>query len=170
MIKTYENFNNDNSKIWITGIPSGECLQITREALDSLYREELLSYSTQYSEIGFYAFDDDNIDLIKRYVEPNKVGANKISNKNITVNKNDFDKIVIETILSIVDEYPMEIEMYIEDDTIGITYDDLYIEIVISEDSPKYFLVKRHNAKIIDRYRVGTDVDLISRVDHELYN
>ena len=76
-IKIYEEWlpgdkvpTSDNSITWIIGIPSGEAIPVNRDGVNALFKDKLIKYTTKYVDTGFYAFDDENVDLIKRYVDP----------------------------------------------------------------------------------------------------
>lgn len=173
MIKTFEAFETDNSKVYIIGIPSGEALQVKRDDLESLYKEGLIRYDTSYVETGFYAFDDIDVDLVMRYVEkPLKVvPAGKKANKDITIFAHEFDEILVDAILGMIDQYPTDIEIYIQEDCMGISYGDFYMEITMNSTiNPKYKFIKRHKGKVIDKYGIVNDSMLVNRIDHELYN
>jgi hypothetical protein len=192
MIKTFEEYDyvHDNSLVWVVGIPSGEALQIPHENLNPLYAEKLIWYDNKYTGVGFYAFNDDDISLVKRYISPPKKSKDlkvvppKMKTTNgpdIMIYNHHFDDALIDTIVGIMHDYPTEIELYVQDECMGITYGDYYIEIDLEEGrSPRYRLVKRRNlsfssigmgtgSDILDKYGVSTDRQLIDRIETELY-
>ena len=164
-LKRFESFEVDNSKVWVVGIPSGEAFQIIRDDLDILYKSKIIFYDTKYAAIGFFAFKDIDVDEVKKFVKKKKV------EKDIMIFDNQFDKMVSDTIVDIVDQYPHQIELYVSGDILGITYDPWYIEITINDSSRpgKYEIVKRRNGVVTDKYIVGTDNLLIKAIDNELY-
>ena len=172
MLKKFEAFNNNidiPGRIYIIGVPSGEALQVTRQELDDLVENKLVYYSTKYVETGFFVFDDSDIDQVKEYITPIMV-AKKKAPHDVMIYNHDFDEILMDAILGIVDEYPNEIEIYVQDDCMGITAGDTYIEVYLSETGSKYTLTKRLKGNIVDKYKVATDNMLINRIDHELFH
>lgn len=164
MIKKFESFDVDNSKVWIVGIPSGEAFQVSRKDIDSLYKERLIHYSTKYVNIGFYAFDDDDVELVKRYVDKKNV---KKGEKDLLMFDNEFGEIIVDTILEIINKHEGKLDFYIQEDCFGINYGSYYyIEVTIG---PNYYsLVKRFNGAVVDKYQIRTDALLIQRLDEEL--
>jgi hypothetical protein len=174
-LKTFESFEIDNSKVYVIGIPSGEALQVSRDGLDSLIKEKIVIYSTKYVDTGFFVFDDEDVDLVMRYVEKplNVVQARKKAKKDIIVFTNDFDPMVTDAILGIVDDYPTIAELYIQDDCMGITFGDKlawYMEITMNSHGGRYHLVKRYKGEVKDKYNIATDANLIDRIDHEMHH
>lgn len=188
ILKTFEQFEQDNSKIWIVGIPSGEALFINRSDLDILYAQKLVHYNVQYVSTGFFAFKDEDIDDVKfvcnikdnidRLREIKNVKAKPKANHDISIFHNDFDPILIDAILGMIDSNPEDIELYVQDDCLGITYGfgtglkgmeaDYYIEVTMDSHGAKYHLVKRRKGQVVDRYNISTDSHLLQRIDHEL--
>lgn len=172
--ETFNDFNNDNSKIYIIGIPSGEALQVTRDALDDLVCLKLVHYTMKYSEIGFFAFDDKDIVFVMKYVDPKpKNVVPKFFKKelnNITIINSDFDHDVMDGVSEIIDEYPTCVDLYVQDNFMGITYDDYYLEIEeIKERSPKYLITKSWKETRTNRYMVVTNKDIINRIKIEMF-
>ena len=173
MLKKFEAFNNSidiPGRIYIIGVPSGEALQVTRKELDELVENKLVYYSVKYVETGFFVFDDVDIDQLKQYITPVNVSKpKKKAPHDVMIYTHDFDEMLMDAILGIVDEYPDEIEIYVQDDCMGITMGDTYIEVYLRETGSKYFLLRRHKGDIVDKYNVSTDNDLINRIDHEIH-
>lgn len=183
-MKTFEEFNNevpDMDKVWIIGIPSGEALQIKRSDLDILYAQKLVHYNVQYVDTGFFAFKDEDIDDVKfvcNIKEPNVVKSQSKGHHDISIFANDFDPILLDALLGIIDEYPGDIEFYIQDDSFAITYGlgtgirgmegDYYIEINMDSHGARYHLTKRYKGQVKDKYNISTDSGLLQRIDHEL--
>jgi hypothetical protein len=174
-LKTFEEYEYSphGDKVWIIGIPSGEALQVSIDSIEDLYRNKLIHYSVKYVNIGFYAFHDKDIDEIIKYVELEKKlpGVNK-KDKDITILKNNYDPILMNSIIAIIDEYPTPIELYAQNKCIGITYaDDYYIEIDLDKSSNnKYRIMKRYNGRVINKYFISTDKELIDKIEQELYH
>lgn len=177
ILKTFENYNyvHDNSMVWVTGIPSGEALQVPYDSLNALYSEKLIWYDNKYTGVGFYAFNDDDIDLVKRFTKPFQKNLNikkpKIkTSPDVMIYENYFDEELVDIIVGMINEYPEDIEIYIQEECMGITYGDYYIEIDIEEGrSPLYMLLKRLDGEEIDKYGISTDKQLIDRIETELY-
>lgn len=168
-LKTFEEYEyvTDNNKIWIIGIPSGEAFQVSQDAIEDLYREKLIHYNVDYVDIGFFAFKDEDIDDVKKYVIPQTLHK-KDKDKEIFLFKNEFNPDVVNKVLNIVEEYPTKIELYIQDKCMGITYaEDFYIEIDL--DVTKFKYMKRCKGKVIDKYLILTDKMLLDRIERELY-
>lgn len=173
MIKIFEAFEMDNSKVYIIGIPSGEALQVKKDYLESLYKEGLIRYDTSYVGRGFYAFDDIDVDFVMRYVEkPLKVvPAGRKANKDITIFTHDFDETMIDDILDMINRYPTDIDIYIQEDYMSISYGDFYMEITMNSTiTPKYNFIKRSKEKVIYEMNLINDSMLVNRIDRELYN
>lgn len=176
LIKNFESFNNDNSKVWIFGIPSGESFQIDRDILQYLFKEKLVFYTTKYVDIGFHAFKDENVEKIKSYVIKDS-NIIKPYNNNFSIYDNNFNPTLINNIISIIERFNknvsngIDINFYVQEDYIGIDLQDIFIEIQINETkiNSKYRLTKTHLGKIIDKYNVISDENLLNRLYHEIY-
>jgi len=164
MLKTFENFEHDNSKIWIIGIPSGESLQIDRDKHKELYDKQLIIYSTQYSEIGFYLFDDKNIKEINKIIKPSSDA------KDYMIYDNEFNDNLINMIKIIVEKYPYYAELYASEEYMGISYEKNYIEIKKNNTSPNYYLEKRVGGIMVDSYNIATEKLLLKRIEIEMNN
>ncbi len=170
-LKTFESFEIDNSKIWVVGVPSGEAFQVSRDSLDILYQDGMVFYNTKYSQTGFYTFDDNDVKVIKRYVDPKVIKALPKEDKDMMIYDHNFDEMVTDTVLNLVDEYPESAELYMSNNLMGITYGNTYIEISINDadKAGKYTLTKRRKGVVIDKYVISNDNHLINRIDNELY-
>lgn len=177
-LKTFESFEIDNSKEWIIGVPSGEAFHIPRDLLNILYNEKLITFTTGYNQIGLFIFNDDLrfiiIEKIKDFDKNSKPKNSKPKKKidhDIRIFDHNFEEIVINTILNLIGNYDQEVvELYVQDDTLGITYGEFYIEINIISPygSSKYQLIKRENGIIKDKYNIPTDSGLIKRISSEM--
>lgn len=177
-LKTFETFDNGDTmtlpadKIYIIGIPSGEALQVTRDALDDLVCLKLVHYTMKYSEIGFFAFDDKDLTYVNKYVDkPLKVASAKKKVPNdITIINSDFDQDIMDAVFGIIDAVFDQIcvDIYVQDNFMGITYGDYYLEIEIKEKSPKYKVTKSCKEKKTSEYTVPTNKLLIDRIEFEL--
>lgn len=172
ILETYGDFvEHNNSKIWIVGVPSGEALQVTRQQIDDLFQVNLLYYSTKYVSTGFYVFKDKNISTIKDIIKYNKTPKIKTKNKELLIYNNNYDRTLLNAIEQLVEEYVRQIELYVQDDTIGITYNKLYyIEINMSPDNDGFKLTQYHKGNIIDEYYVFTPERLLVSLQHALYD
>lgn len=178
LIKTYESFETDNSKIYIIGIPSGEALQVTRENLDNLLKESLIFYTTKYAEIGFFAFEDENIEVVKRYVDKD---SKTKKGYHFSIGTNNFDKLIINDITIIIEQYRYKKNInrfWVSDDYMIISWQaidfknkschyTLEIELRYG-DSAKYLFIKKVNEKAMDKYYVPNDRVMMARIIHEL--
>jgi hypothetical protein len=54
-------------EIYIVGIPSGEIFYIDRDDLKRLKRKSLVNW---HNGIGYYTFDDENVEKIKKEISP----------------------------------------------------------------------------------------------------
>jgi hypothetical protein len=184
MIKKFESWlpgdktpTNDNSKVWIIGVPSGEAFQVTRDDLNSLHKEGILYYTTEYVEIGFYAFDDENVDLVKRYVKPKKTNYQvEQKNKKKIILRNEFPKELIEKIKDTIDSYQSFSELYIQDDIIEITFDNnFYLEVTKLDDG--YYFIRRQGGVVTNKYSLKSiyndirDSNMVSKaIEDEMYD
>jgi len=159
--KIFENFEIDNSKIWIIGVPSGEALLVDRDKLNELYNNKLIKYSTQYSETGFFVFNDNNKDEIMNYISP------KIENDYI-IYENQFGDQLIKMIKIILDKYPFYIELYVNEGYMTISYEKCHIMIKKNVIGPKYKFEKRNENILIDVYNIQTDKLLMKRIEIDL--
>jgi len=172
-LKTYEQFGGEGKNlVWLTGLPSGEVIQVKKEDLQKLYKEGLIRYddpSGSKYKTGFYAFDDEDLDLVKRYQYKKELPKPKVnSGKDIIILNNDYDDMLINTLVDIMEDYPSPVELYVQDDCIGISYGDFYIEIMMNQGKQKYELVRRYQGAIKDRYGISTDRQLIDRIESEM--
>lgn len=164
MLKTFENFEVDNSKIWIIGVPSGEALQVTKEQLDDLYKNHIIKYSTQYTDIGFYIFDDNNVKQILKLIKP---PTQRIPN-DYMIYDNEFDENLIKMIKTVIENHDEYVELYISSEFLGITFGKSYIEIKKNNEGPKYELDKRFDGSLLDSYVISTEKLLLKRIEIEM--
>lgn len=169
----WEDKDTDNTKVWIIGIPSGEAVRVPYDAINALHKEKLIHYSCEFSETGFFIFEDDDLEFVRRYAIPSSnapLPKIRTRDKEINILKNKFDKRLVGAVMGIINEYPTPIELFAQDDCMGITYGDYYLEIHINVDeNSKYKMLKRHKSKVIDKYTIPTDKLLIDRIESELY-
>lgn len=165
MIKTFENFEHDNSKIWIIGVPSGEALQVDRDIHNELYKKKLISYSTKYSQIGFFIFDDKKLNEILKSVK-------KINTpKDIMIFDHTFGKTLMEAINDIINDYSNYVELYASGNRLGISFTpendkNYYLEI---EKSIKNYIAEiRLNGRFISKYSILNDDDLLRSIKKEM--
>ena len=176
-LQTYNNFN-DNSKVWIIGIPSGEAFQISRDQLDDLYVEALIMFTTKYISTGFYAFNDSEKYKILRMLawtekKDNKEVGDIEEDVEVDNNPSDFiiyendygDDIVLE-IVNIIKRFQLDIEMVVEDTNIKISLDNYCIESNMKLEGYEIKIFKK--GKEIDRYSVPVKKYLIERINFEL--
>lgn len=179
-IKIYEEWlpgdkvpTSDNSITWIIGIPSGEAIPVNRDGVNALFKDKLIKYTTKYVDTGFYAFDDENVDLIKRYVDPKVVAAEKIEDKDILIFKHQFDEDLIDKLLEIVNDCPKYVEFYVEDDKISMLMNGGYhflIELNKERGRGKYSITKKRKDIIIYKYDLVSDRSVIIKMENIFQN
>jgi len=182
-LKTFEEYEytTDSDKVWIIGIPSGEALQVSRDAIEDLYREKLIHYNVDYVDIGFFAFKDENIDYVKSMCnikEEPKVKAKPEAYHDIRIFKNDFNSVLMDVILTTINNSSEDIEFYAQDGSLGITYGpgtgiigtegDYCIEVNMDSHGARYHLVRKRKGRVVDEYNLSTDSQLLQRLDYEL--
>ena len=170
MLKKFESFHKPHidkivkNGVWIIGIPSGEALNIPYDIMDILYNKKLLFYTTKYVDTGFYAFNDADIFKIKDVVY--KTEGIK---KDIMIYPNDFDERFLDILENMLRSYKFYVELYCQDDTLGISYkQNYYIEVSITNKSQKFYLSKKYNGSQIDGYGVSNEKMLLDRIDDEI--
>jgi len=165
---------DENSNIWLIGVPSGEAIQVNIKMLDELYSDDLVYYCMEYNEIGFYAFKDSDYDIIKRRVSfSNDITTRRASKKEhnvYNIQKNNFDTKLVDMIMNITERCSFSVEVYASGDFIGFTYFDYYFEIEMKKTSPKYELTKFYAGNQINRYNIATEKLLLKRIDYELHD
>jgi hypothetical protein len=175
IIETYgEFFKHDNSKVWIVGIPSGESFEVTRKMIDTLFDQKLIYYSTQFVSTGFYAFLDKNVDEIKKIIgleedsKPTTITF-KPKGKEVTIEKNYFPVSLTSAIKVLIDEYEGDIELFVQDDTMGITHGEYYLEVVITPEGDGFQLKQYHRSDLIDQYYATTDAKLLIAIQGSIH-
>jgi hypothetical protein len=168
-LKTYEKFEEEIGKIWVIGMPSGEAFQLADKDLDTLVLQKIVKYYAKNNTIGFFTFEDKDVESVKKYVTPKK-----IPDKNFSVLRNEFSQIIIDTVVEMVRDYPSKAELYIQEETMGITFDNnygqFYLEVEISADNDGYLVLKYHKGNIVDQYYVVEDTKLLKHIEEELYD
>lgn len=165
VVKTFENFEHDNSKIWIYGIPSGEALQINRENHNELYKKKLIYYTTEYTQIGFFAFHDKNVDEILELID------NKKEPKDIFIYEHKFGKTLIDAVEDIINSYKKYAELYASGNVMGISFSPknqktYYLQ--INKETNNYIAELNLNGKFISRYNILNDDNLLRSIKKEM--
>jgi hypothetical protein len=179
-LKTYEEWipgdnvpTTDNSITWVIGLPSGEAIPVNRDGVNALFKEKLIKYTTKYVDTGFYAFDDKDVDLIKKYDCGSCiiVPAEKMEKKDILIFKHNFDEELIDKLLEIINEFPKYVEFYVEDDKISLMMEKgfhIIVKINNERGRGKYSIERKHKDQIIYKYDLVSDRSLIIKMETTL--
>lgn len=172
-IKENYEFEINNNTIYIVGVPSGEAILVERELFSKIYEQGLLQYSTKYSSGGFFIFYDVNRPSIMRMINP------KYKKDYIIFENNMFNDLFLKQVRDYVEKCEFEVELYVNDNFMGITFGKSYIEIEMlypgphppvgrKVGAPKYFVLVRYDSREIDKYTVKDDKALFENIDDEL--
>lgn len=164
-IKKFENFNqdfdNNNGKIWITGIPSGESFNLDIDIFDDIYKTGVIRYNTEYVSTGFFAFDDINTEKIKRMIAWSK---NSEENREYEIsdhNFKDFNKL-----LNAVNNIKSHVNI-IAKGNVMMFISGIYKIYLIITDTGLYELKVMKNGKKIDQYVIPVASTAPSRIKEE---
>lgn len=153
------NFDDKEYKVIIVGIPSGEVFQASYDNLGELFASGTVTYKSYKDTTGFYSFDDENREKVLDVIEPNR----KKAQRDVLIKSNMFNKDMLDKLMYLLNDYPYEIEVTIEDYNLMISSGDFLLDILYNDEtSPKYLLVKRRRGLIETKYSVSSD-DLLVR-------
>jgi hypothetical protein len=165
-------FAVDNNKIWIIGIPSGEAFFVDRDLFNKIYEKKFLHYSTKYTSCGFFVFKDSDRSSIMKMMNP------EFKKDYIIFEKNSFSDIFLKKVKDYVKECEFEIELYVNDNFMGITYGKAYMEIEMfylvqkptntKMNTPKYMVILRYDSREIEKYTIRNDEELFDNIVEEL--
>jgi len=173
MIKTFETYKKEQfPKIWITGIPSGECFEVDYAKIEDLYKAKLVYYDSSKLKRGILAFKDKDRE---KFLELVGIKEEKAKH-DFMIFDNRFKPALIKIAKNIVEECPFYVEMYVNNEFMGFSFKDMYFEIEITGqrqtklygESNSYEIVKTYKGKTFDKYKVSSDKLLIKRIHTEL--
>jgi len=156
-IKKYNegiDFNDKVYKSLIVCIPSGEVFECSYDNIDKLYLFGLIKYVAKPGTVGFYVFEEKNIEKVLDIIQPNRYSKPK----NILIKDNKFKKDTVNKLIDLLEQYPFDVELTIEDYSMVISYQNIHLDIIYNdESSPMFLVIKKMNGEFMTKYTVPND-------------
>ena len=170
-LKLYDNYGQDDNKIWIIGIPSGNALHVDKKIFGDIYDKGLLKYHASPSsnrniwEKGFFAFEDNNLYKIERMLAWSENDQKIKDNRECDIQNNFLGN--IEEILKITNHIRTHLNIYAKDNILIIKSKLCRFQILMNEDNNFEIEIYINDNKI-EHYIVPNRSSLINRIEIEL--